>query len=296
MKIFIALTFLYLLSFLQCSLFGKDTSTLKISTQPRNAKIYLDSTFCGYSPVTIDTVKFGLHTIKIEKENYEGTKLSLNINSNFMEKFVKLKKKMAKIEISVFPANSSVKIDGIERKTKNLKISFGEHIIIYSKPGYFSQKKKIKVNTKSSKLNPVILEPKSKKTSLLLSIFIPGSGQIYSDREYIGMPIFISAMAGLGYLFYPNIGYNAAKSSYLKSVERYRKYKGSIDYYKYQELESDMVKKYKILQDEHKKRNIILVLTTCILIYNVWDAYYNFPVQKIYIDKEKFGFYINFKL
>jgi hypothetical protein len=278
--------------------FCDDYSSLKISTVPECVRIYIDSTYYGFSPIVIDSLKCGKHSITGEREGYKTIVKDIYINEPQLSCFIELQKLYSTLELNVSPSTANIKIDNKSELLRKVKISYGKHVIKFNQQGYYSINKVINIEDDSTVLDQVNLKPKNKTTSVILSTLLPGSGQIYSDRGYIGYPVLLTSLVGIYYLSNPYIGYNGAKNLYNKSVERYRDFAqssklGSTSETVYNNLKEDMYEKYEKLKDAYLYRNIVLAITSCIWIYNIWDAYYHFPIQNIEISNNSLSVTVN---
>jgi hypothetical protein len=56
------------------------TGTLAITSSPTGAKVFLDFTFIGYTPLTVPDVPAGLHRISIRKSMYRNNSTTVMVN------------------------------------------------------------------------------------------------------------------------------------------------------------------------------------------------------------------------
>lgn len=113
--------------------------TLVITTTPENAVVVFDDVSKGKSPVTINDVSVGKHSIIIKKKGHFLKKASITVTGGTESKLHFQLIKPAKITITSDPSGATVNINGkIKGKTpySDSKIKPGECKLILSKDGF----------------------------------------------------------------------------------------------------------------------------------------------------------------
>ena len=289
------ISFIIILSFSGAA-FSQSFSKLKIQSQPLLASVYFDSLFIGKTPLTLDSVSFGKHHILFEKKTYYSKMTSINIDSSFFIVNENLNKKYAQLLMDIVPHNTEITLLGKSVKNSAV-IPYGKYSVYFDLPGYYAQKMDLNVDTDPFDLGKIIMQPKSRPKALFLSVLFPGSGQFYSGRETIAVPLFLLSLGGVLYSYYPYVGYNSTKSTYLSAVKNYNAFNGYVNQSeKYTRYKNDIAKKYHRMKDLYDTRKIILVITASLWLYNIWDSYYNFPLQDITMDNDKIRISFNWNL
>lgn len=117
------------------------TGTLKVTTSPAGAEVYIDGTFKGMSPLTI-TLPNGSHSVKVVLEGYESASKSVSITGGqTTTASFTLKKKSsgpAKVRIISIPDGAEVYIDGnlVGLTDDTFTIAAGTHKILVRLEGY----------------------------------------------------------------------------------------------------------------------------------------------------------------
>lgn len=66
---------------LQTSSSPSGTATLQVTTTPAGAEIYLDNVYQGYSPLNLNTVSAGQHTVLAQMSGYQDASISVAVTS-----------------------------------------------------------------------------------------------------------------------------------------------------------------------------------------------------------------------
>lgn len=91
--------------------------TLKVNTTPSEARVYVNGTFKGLSPIDIKLYGSS-NEIMVEKESYKTKKLSIEQDNDSNELDIELEKKIASSNLTILidskPSNAVVLIDNVE--------------------------------------------------------------------------------------------------------------------------------------------------------------------------------------
>jgi len=116
---------------------------IKITSSPSNAKVYLDGSYRGKTPLTISNVKVGEYNIKVTKTDYYDWSKTIQVKWNtttYVSAQLKPIPKTGSIHINSAPSNAKVYLDGSYRGKTPLTISnvkVGEYQIKISKDDYY---------------------------------------------------------------------------------------------------------------------------------------------------------------
>lgn len=157
-----------------------------ISTNPSDAAIYIDSVFIGYSPVSIDNITEGYHSIKIMKEKYydisetfyfDGkNNLELNYDLTPIPGYLKINLNVNYCDIYI--DNELIGINDYYEKDV-ISVIIGSHEVLVKKFGY--EDMYIKVEIKENQITEVDINLKEAK-------FIAKDFKINTDilNPYVG--------------------------------------------------------------------------------------------------------------
>ncbi len=122
---------------------------LSINTIPSGAMIMIDEKPAHSSPLQ-HTVTGGYHQIVISMDNFETITEQVEITrlKPVLERNYRLERKKARASLQLAPAGGKLTVNGISvNETKQLKLDADvTHTLTYSKPGYFSQSKTLKLS------------------------------------------------------------------------------------------------------------------------------------------------------
>ncbi len=263
-------------------LFGGENGTIVINSRPERVDVHIDSVYYGRTPLKIENLPPGPYRILLTRKNYNNAYVLVELDTLTQKITVKLKKKYARLQVDLEPGDAGIFVYS-KRINDSLKIPYGKYSILFNRDGYFAQKRKVVVNNSIYNLSPVRLKPKSKTTALAMSMIIPGMGQIYSDRSWLGAPMMLASISSLTYLLHPRLGYNGAKYNYELRKEIFE---NSSDYFYYENREK-LIKAYDKLEHEYKVRKFLIPLTAAVWVLNIWDVYKNFPESQVDYSKDK---------
>jgi len=116
---------------------------IKAISTPSNAKVYLDGSYRGTTPLLISNVKVGEHNIKFTKKDYYDRSKTVQVKENtttYIAARLKPIPKTGSIYINSTPSNAKAYLDGAYQGKTPLNISnleVGEYQIKISKDDYY---------------------------------------------------------------------------------------------------------------------------------------------------------------
>lgn len=114
--------------------------SISITSDPSGASVYLDGTHKGTTPISLDNVDSGSHTIELTKSGYESKTLAVSLSAGGAENIREsLEPLTGSISISSDPSGANIYLGGIYKGTTPTTISGvlpGSHTIILEKDGY----------------------------------------------------------------------------------------------------------------------------------------------------------------
>lgn len=122
----------------QDSKFGK----ISVTTKPESTSLYFDGNLIGVTPVTIDSILPGKHTIKLKKNGYYVKKATLNIKEGSSSDINFDLIKPATLKIVSTPENAVISLNGKmvgQTPFDNSKLKPGKYEISIQSPGFAAQ-------------------------------------------------------------------------------------------------------------------------------------------------------------
>jgi len=171
------------------------TGSIKVSSFPSGANIYLDGTYTGTTPYTITDVPVGSHDVELTKLGYGNVIKIVNVSSGFqslvfVSLFVTLPS-TGSIKVSSVPSGANIYLDDTYAGTTPYTItgvSIGSHAVKLTLSGYGDVIQTVPVyyglTTSVFVTLPVTLPS---PTGSINVISIPSGANIYLDGTYAGI-------------------------------------------------------------------------------------------------------------
>jgi len=184
-----------------------------IYSSPSGATVLLDGVQQGFTPLTIQSIVPGYHTIRIQKEGYQAKEQSVQfapgesktINATLNPSIIN-----GTLQVFVQPVDSQIMLDGINYGTANgqmtLVVQPGNHTLQVQKSGYANFSQDFYVQSGEAKVFNVTLQPLAGKFSVRSSpsgadIFINGSstGETTSETFEMSPGVYQLTLKKTGY-------------------------------------------------------------------------------------------------
>ena len=114
--------------------------SISITSDPSGANVHLDGTYMGKTPISLDNVVSGSHTIELTKSGYKSKMLAVSLSAGGAENIREsLEPLTGSISISSDPSGANIYLDGMYKGTAPTTISgllSGSHTIRLEKDGY----------------------------------------------------------------------------------------------------------------------------------------------------------------
>jgi hypothetical protein len=167
--------------------YGKIT----INSQPPNSTVYLDGTVKGTTPITLNNVSVGMHTVEVRQTGYNiGTK-QFQVNAGEHKILnINLTPEVAigTVNINTYPLNANISIDGSYYTNNNgqvqLQLNAGTHSLTVSSPGYGTKTLQFSLNAGEFKQINAQLEQSMAEVRILSN---PSSAKVYINNNYMDM-------------------------------------------------------------------------------------------------------------
>jgi hypothetical protein len=150
-------------------LYGK----IDVQSKPDNSDIYLDGNLVGRTPMVIENVTKGFHTIKIQKNDFSTMEDVINISAGSVYNYTKNIEQLATLEIKSNPEKVRINIDDklfLKTPWKG-DLASGSHKINFSKPNYFEKNLDVNLAPGERKTLNIILDPNMLKLNKRLTTF-----------------------------------------------------------------------------------------------------------------------------
>lgn len=124
---------------INATLYGRK-ARLSVETEPSNASVFIDNSYVGRSPVSVD-LEGGRHTVRVEKSGYLTESRDVNLSSGTSSTLripMQEEKPIARINISSDPSNARIFINGKDygRSGKTVELEPGYYEIVLILDGY----------------------------------------------------------------------------------------------------------------------------------------------------------------
>ena len=114
--------------------------TLKVNSNPQGAKVYIDGTYKGTTPLTISRVRAGTHQIKVKMAGYETWMENVYVSPNGISQVYATLTPVpvGTVTVNTVPSGASVYLDGILRGQSPVTFTAnpGTHKLKLSLSGY----------------------------------------------------------------------------------------------------------------------------------------------------------------
>lgn len=186
----------------------------------------------------------------------------------------------ARIQILTRPTAATVWLDGEYSMAGHAPYTIthflrGRYRIHAAKLGYEDNEKDYFFNGQGDDKLTIKLAPKTRFKALWKSIYLPGSGQIYSDHRTQGVVIGLMQFSAAGVLLYRQIKYNDALNGYNTALKKFQASQKTQD--GQADLIAQVVARKAVLDDNYELRSRWLMVTGLIYAYNLLDAVIFFP-------------------
>lgn len=164
-------------------------ASLELTSTPSNATIALDGNYVGETPLILNNILVGNHTITISKQGFSRAEKSIELKEGIENIVSVVLTNVKEVNITSNPVGADVSVDGVYKGVTPLKttLSYGKHTLCLIKDGYYKVEKTIEVGDDaeliSEKLSQIV--DKVKITSS------PSGALVYLDGVKVGQTPFV---------------------------------------------------------------------------------------------------------
>ncbi len=167
--------------------YGKVT----INSQPPNASVYLDGIFKGNTPITLNNISSGAHSIEVRLTGYNSETKQFQLNPGehkVMNINLNPEVSIGTVNINTYPSDASVSIDGTYYTNNNgqvqVQLNSGVHTLSVSAAGYNTKTLQFTLNAGEFKQINAQLEQILAEVRILSN---PSSAQVYINNNYVDL-------------------------------------------------------------------------------------------------------------
>lgn|GEM_PF-1624394 len=248
-----------------------------INTNPA-ADVYINGKKRATTPYQSGMIRFGKYDIELRKVNYEPISFSVELSAT--RPVVNLSRDLSllygELAFAIQPTGAAVFVDNQPvaiSPGKNFEIPYGVHQIKVKKQGFYTHTSNFSLSKSSIQNLDIKLMMKSKGKARLLSLIIPGSGQMYYGTYGKGL-IIGGIAAGLVYsTYYFNAEFSQSWDQFNVDRANYRKATTAAEIERTRRVKDDSY------TSALKNRNFTLCSMGAlglVWLYNIWDSGHNF--------------------
>lgn len=205
----------------------QSTGSLRVSSSPSGAEVYVDEIYRGYTPLTVGSLSTGRHTVRLQLSGYQDSTRTVDISPG-SEAAISVVMNPAyqpsygDILVSSVPDGAAIYLDSVYRGITLQGNSFdisavapGTHTISLLKSGYQDYSTTVSVAAGSVSTVSAVLNPGSRPpaTGSITAQSSPSGADVYLDNAYRGFtPLTISDIsAGSHVVMFRMAGYTDAQ-------------------------------------------------------------------------------------
>lgn len=257
------------------------SGTLTITTIPSDVTVVIDDQQRGTTPA-VGTLRLyeGQHRVEFSKDGYETEVRDISIRGGVEEELniELLRSGQAQLSLSSPLAGARITIVGSDQTytlpASEIVLRPGDYTVEVKAKGYSSWRQTVTLEDGDNQTIPVILRPKSRVGAGIISLIIPGGGQYYSRRSFMGTVMLLGSAAA-GYMALTEFNnYNTVSDEHASLQQLYNQAVTSQDITTYRQ-------QLLVKADEMTSARDKLVSMTTVLgalwAVNVLDAYLLMP-------------------
>jgi hypothetical protein len=223
---------------------------------------------------------YGEYHLKLTHGRYEEVEKKIVVDQPQVQESFKMELKRGVLSISGLSSNSKISIDGYDVRLEDntARLPIGRHSVVISQSGYEKKAQAIRIQSGKKVTISGSLNRKTTGKALFRSLFIPGLGQAYQEkntRKWI-YPVVFLGTAAASYAMLNT--YNTAVDDYNSIKEQYETAFSINDINSYRE---EMYSAYDDVETKEQTRNVMFMAVGAVWLWNVLDALILPPGYKI---------------
>ena len=165
------------------------TYKLSISSSPSNARVYINGTYEGMTPIAL-TLKEGTYTVQLTLDGYEDFVTSVNLDRD-RQVTATLYSKKARLSIETDPSNATIYVDNsyVGRSPISIDLDAGRHTVKIEKAGYLTETRDVNLSAGTTSSLKVVMQEEKPVARINITsdpknarIFINGKDYGITDR------------------------------------------------------------------------------------------------------------------
>ncbi|MFC1544446.1 PEGA domain-containing protein [Gemmatimonadota bacterium] len=179
--------------------------SVRVTSTPDGAQVYLDGDPVGATPVMLTDVTAGKHAIEISKEGFDSVTESVEIIAGAISGIdaALVRSGRADLVLRSTLTGARVFVDGQPQSTTlpvaSIELRPGRHEVSVKAAGYSTWRKTVELDDGDQQVHTVLLRPKSPLLAASLSLITPGLGHFYQGRSVKGAAYLIAGVAAATY-------------------------------------------------------------------------------------------------
>lgn len=162
--------------------------TVSISSEPSGAEVYFDDKYVGITPVYVQNVMVGAHSVILNKEGYETAYQVIHVDiQETVSSEISMTKQTGKLQLTANIDGAAVYIDknlvGYTPLSDSLILGAGKHEVMLTKENYHDVREDITIDSKDTQTLALSLSPVI--SSLCITSSSSGAS-VYIDGELAG--------------------------------------------------------------------------------------------------------------
>ncbi len=254
------------------------SASLFVSSIPADADVYWDARKIGKTDLKIENEALGTHRLVLKKpgyQDYEGT-VSLKEVKDYDMK-VRLSVQQYQVALDGTPAGAEVWL-GDTVKVGQLpcqaSLPFGTYNFKFKAKGYHTVSGLVAIDRDQGYSLKLDLKRKSRTQAAITSLFLPGSGQRYSDRKAMGA---LYLVGWLGCMGWTGVSIGDYESSRSDTEEAKDLYDQAADAVAAQAAYEEWQSQYDELMTRDKRLKTAIYATVGLWVFQFIDAPAFFP-------------------
>ncbi|MBN2424530.1 MAG: PEGA domain-containing protein [Calditrichaceae bacterium] len=245
---------------------------IDIESEPHDASIYLNGKQIQKGNESILVPPDEEIKIKLKKYNYSDWEKSIILKEN-EHKIIeaKMNKLNGILKINKYIPGTVLEMDGSDHPLNNneTNIPVGNHIINLKSPGHYDKQLGIIVKADQTLEIDGYLKSKTKTAAITRSVFLPGWGQMYQDKNVRSVFLMLSLTGATAGSVWYTLSYNNAVKDYNDIRD---KYNDAYEIDLIDNLRSQMDDAYHNVKNNEKTRNNFFIAAGAIWFINMVDV------------------------
>ena len=164
-------------------------ASLELTSTPSNATVALDGKYVGETPLILNNILVGNHTVTVTKQGFSKVEKTIELKEEIENNISVVLPNTKEVSINSNPTGADVYIDGVYKGVTPLKtiLSYGEHTIRFDREGYYQETQTIEVGDNME----LVTEKLSQIVGKMKITSSPSGALVYIDGVKVGQTPFV---------------------------------------------------------------------------------------------------------